>query len=280
MDRYRLAVNFLGETKLEDDLALIRRVGYDGVFFIWKPDVPENHRAVLAARDAGLAVTSFHAPFTRTRAIWHGDEEQGGSATRELIDCVRQCAGLEVPVTVLHAFCGFLDHEPTEIGLERYGRIVRAAEEYGVTLAFENTEGEEYLAAIFARYGDSPRVGFCFDTGHEQVYNGGKDMMALYGNKLAHTHFNDNQGTDLPIDRIEHTFYRDLHQVMGDGIVNWKGVMDRIGAVGYDGFLTCELTHRGTDYYPGTHDRYRAMTPEQFLKYTYDRMVAVCERRL
>ena len=281
MKPYRYAINYIaGAPTVEEGLDLIKKVGYDGVFFGWNPDVWANLRNVNAARERGLEVTSIHAPFTHVQYIWRENEPRGELAAEEQIVCLRQCAALNVPVMVLHVFIGFLEHTPTEIGLQRYGRIIEEAERLGVKLGFENTEGEEYLAAIFERYGDRPSVGFCLDTGHEQVYNGGKDLMALYGSKLVHTHFNDNKGETLPIDRPEHTYYRDLHLVMGDGIVDWKGVMDRIEKGGYTGFLTCELGQHGSDHYPGTHDRYRAMSLEEFLRYTYDRMVAVAERKL
>lgn len=277
--KYQFAINYMGEGSLEENLDLIKKVGYEGLFFGWTPNVWSNRRNVLAARERDLTVTSFHSPYVHMKYIWRNDDPRAELTTEEQLVCLRHCAALEVPVMIIHAFCGFLDHEPTEIGLERYGRIIEEAERLGVMLGFENTEGDEYLAAIFDRYRDCPSVGFCFDTGHELVYNGGKDMMALYGEKLVHTHFNDNQGP-LPVDCVQNTYYYDLHQVMGDGKVDWKGVMNRIEKVGYQGFLTCELSKNGRDHYPGTHDRYRAMTFEEYLTYTYDRMVSVVERKL
>ena len=48
----------------------------------------------------------------------------------------------------VHAFIGFEDHEPTAIGIKRFEKVVNSAEEKGIKIAFENTEGEEYLDAL------------------------------------------------------------------------------------------------------------------------------------
>ena len=63
-------------------------------------------------------------------------------------------------------------------------------------------------------------------------------MMALYGEKLCHTHFNDNLG----VREVPEPWHNDLHLTMGDGIVDWNRVMDRIEKVGYRDILMCELT--------------------------------------
>ena len=278
MTSYPFAINLMGELPYEEELSLIKKTGYEGIFFGWDSDIWANYRLVSAAKERGLQTTSFHAPFGKCRTIWK-EGERGDLATTELITCLRHCALLKVPVMVAHVYVGFDKPLVSEIGLERFGKVIAEAEKLGVVIGFENTEGEPCLEAIFKRYGNSPSVGFCLDTGHEVVYNNRMDLLAKYGKKLVHTHFNDNQGP-LPIDNINHTYYYDLHQVMGDGVVDWKNVMDRIEKVGYSGFISCELTHHGTDYYPGTHDKYRAMSMEEFYAYTFERVNAVVKRQI
>lgn len=143
---------------------------------------------------------------------------------------------------------------------------MEAADRAGIALSFENVEGEEYLAALMDAFSDCPHVGFCLDTGHELCYNRGKNMMALYGDRLNHTHFNDNRGVSgADIDWLD-----DLHLVMGDGAVNWNWVMSRIRASGYTGPLMCELSLTNK---PGKHtqDAYAAMGMEKFYRFAYER---------
>ena len=137
----------------------------------------------------------------------------------------------------------------------------------GITLGFENVEGEEYLAALYDAFKDHPSFGFCFDAGHELCYNRGKDMLSLYGQKLCHTHLNDTVG----VTGKDIFWTDDLHLVMGDGIADWKGVMRRIRACDYSGVLTCELTlSNKPDKH--THDGYAAMPIQDFYTLALSRM--------
>ena len=263
---YRLGINLMGGSGLspDDHIALLKRVGWDGFFTGW--DVGKTAEYAAAARKYGMIYTSIHAPFTQVRYMWN-EGELGEQVTEDLIACVRDCAEHGVPVMVIHPFIGFEDHDPTEAGLRNFGRIVEAADGLGVRLGFENVEGEEYLAAIFEAYAGHPSLGFCFDTGHELCYNRGKDMLALYGHALCHTHFNDNVG----VTGKDIFWTDDLHLLMGDGIADWADIMSRIRKADYNGVLTCELTF-GNKPDKHTHDGYAAMGHEAFYALALERM--------
>ena len=263
---YKLGINLFGGSGLsiEDHVALLKRIGWEGFFTGWDPD--KTARYAEAAKATGLTYTSIHAPFTQVRYLWN-EGELGEQVTNDLIACVRDCAKHGVPVMVIHPFIGFEDHDPTEVGLRNFGKIIAEADALGVRLGFENVEGEEYLAAIFDRYADHPSLGFCFDTGHELCYNRGKDMLADYGRALCHTHFNDNVG----VTGKDIFWTDDLHLLMGDGIADWNGIMRRIRACDYDGVLTCELTF-GNKPGKNTHDGYAAMGHEAFYALALERV--------
>ena len=264
--RYKLGINLMGGSGLsiENHVALLKQIGWDGFFTGWNREKLSEFAA--AAKKYDMIWQSIHAPFTQVRYMWNLGE-LGAQVTDELIECVRDCAKYQVPVMVIHPFIGFEEHDPTEVGLQNFGRIIEEADRLNVKLGFENVEGEEYLAAIFDRYAGHPSLGFCFDTGHELCYNRGKDMLAEYGHALCHTHFNDNVGVTG-----EDIFWTDdLHLVMGDGIANWESVMARIRKTGYDGPLMCELSFSNK---PGknTHDAYAAMGHEAFYRFALQRM--------
>ena len=268
---YKLGINLLGGSGLSVDrhVALLRRIGWDGFFTGWNREKLGEFRA--AAERYGMIWQSIHAPFTQVRYMWN-EGDLGEQVTAELIECVRDCAEHGVPVMVIHPFIGFEEHDPTEVGLVNFGRIIAAADSLGVRLGFENVEGEEYLAAIFERYAGHPSLGFCLDTGHELCYNRGKDMLALYGHALCHTHFNDNIG----VTGKDIFWTDDLHLVMGDGIADWAAVMRRIRKTDYDGPLMCELSFSNK---PGknTHDGYAAMGHEAFYRFALERMRKIAE---
>ena len=263
---YKLGIGLLGGTELpiDDHIALLQHLGWDGFFTGWKP----NKTALFAdaAQKYGMAYTSIHAPFHQVAYLWN-EGDLGVQVADELIECVRDCATHGVPVMVLHPFIGFGDHVPTPWGIDNFARIIDEADKLGVKLGFENVEGEPYLAAIFEAFAHHPSLGFCLDTGHELCYNRGKDMMALYGHKLCHTHFNDNVG--VTGDDIFWT--DDLHLLMGDGIADWAGIMRRIRSADYSGILSCELSlSNKPDKH--THDSYATMGHEAFYKLALDRM--------
>lgn len=190
----RLCVNdsFGFDLPVSERLRLIRRAGFDGFFSDWKPDAPIDEYARAAARE-GLVYQSIHAPFRKVNAVWD-EGEAGDEYIRMLEDCVQCCADHGVPLAVIHPFIGFDRHEPNALGVERFDRLLRFADTRGVLLGFENVEGEEYLARVMGELSQHPSCRFVWDTGHELCYNGARDMMALYGDRLAGTHLNDNMG--------------------------------------------------------------------------------------
>lgn len=273
---YITGINILGDVaSTASQLPMLKDIGFGAFFTEWYPEFTSEWAD--AATKCGMIYQSIHSPFSGkydVSHLWRGGEE-GEFVTNSLIECVKDCAKHNIPVMVIHPFIGFRDHTPTEVGLDNYARVIDVANDLGVKLGFENVEGEEYLAAIMKRFWDAPSCGFCLDTGHEQCYNGGKDMMALYGEKLCHTHFNDNLGIILPPEAsIDDTWQNDLHLTMGDGIVDWKGVMDRIEASPYDGPLICELS-RNNRPNRNDHDSYAAMSLEEFYKFAFERMQKV-----
>ena len=257
-----LSVNY--DLPEEEQIRLMRRVGFEGFFSGWTPgkDLSVLRRV---ADETGMFYQSVHAPFTKVDSLWHEDERTQ-EAVEELIACVHACAENNVPVMVCHAFIGFEKHEPTPQGLANFEKIVREAERCQVKIALENTEGEEYLAALMAHFKGNPWVGFCWDTGHEMCYNYEKDMTALYGDRLFATHLNDNLGTRDYNGKI--TFLDDLHLLPFDGIGDWADMMQRLNRCGFDGPLTFELK-RANQRDRHENDAYIRLSPEEYITQAY-----------
>ena len=249
---------------VEDQIRLFQKCGFDGFFVAWNEKLPER-RAL--ADELGMILQSVHAPFGNAANMWREDE-LGRAATEELLLCVEDTAKANVPILVIHPYKGFAPASPTEAGLVNFGKVVARAKELGVKIAFENVEGEAFLAALMETFASYDNVGFCWDSGHELCYNKGKDMLALYGDRLIATHINDNLGVTNPSGDIFWT--DDLHLLPFDGIQDWVGVAHRLDRCGYDGILTFELTRQSK---PGRteNDPYMAMEIEAYLKECYAR---------
>lgn len=203
--------------------------------------------------------------------MWE-EGDAGRRAALELCRTLEACADAGVPIMVSHAYIGFEYELPDEttaaIGLENFGRVVRRADELGVKLALENTEGEEFLDILMRGFANERSVGFCYDSGHEKCYNHGHDMLALYGDRLIVTHLNDNLG----IRRFDGAAQPrdDIHLLPFDGIIDWQNVCARLDAAGYRGIMNLEL-RKTNQRDRHTNALYEAMPPETYIAQAYNR---------
>lgn len=273
MWKQKLGLGILGLSgmSVEEEIRAMRRVGFEAFFTGWEPGAPVEEWAKVA-RECGMIYQSIHAPFGRAADFWHGDDAHADAAIRELCACLDACKRAEVPIMVAHAFIGFNDHAPNEIGIARFEKVVQYAEECGVKIAFENTEGIEYLDALLTHFKENDTIGFCWDTGHEMCYNYSSDLLATYGDQLLATHINDNLGIRDYAGEI--TWIDDLHLLPFDGIADWRYNMARLQRARTPEILTFELSIRSK---PDRHenDPYLKLSPIEYLTACYIRACKV-----
>lgn len=263
MYKQKLCLNLQGhkltpDSTMNDEIRLYKRIGFDGFFTMFDCDIESLKQT---AREEGMIYQSLHAPWGMCAKMWEDAGEAGEAGTRELIGYVETCAKHEIELMISHVYVGF-DHQavPTEFGLIRYGRVIERAAELGVSIAFENTEGLECLDAILKEYKSCKNVGFCLDTGHEMCYNYSVDLLALYGDKLIATHFNDNLGIN-DYNGVT-TYHDDFHLLPFDGAADWNDIAARVVKCGFSGPLTFEL---------GNKRGYSHLSTEAFLDEQYKR---------
>lgn len=258
---------------IEEQIPAFKKAGFDGFFTAWDGNI-KKYREL--ADEHGMIYQSVHAPFLNAAKMW---SEEAQEAVEELIQCVKDCAENDVPIMVVHTYIGFGNEaNPTQTGIENFRCVVEEAKKRGVKIAFENTEGEEYLAVLMDAFKDYQNVGFCWDTGHELCYGKGKDMTALYGDRLICTHLNDNLGMkDYTGETIIWT--DDLHLLPFDGIGDWEDIVKRLNKCGYDDILTFELLNKSK---PERHDndKYAKMKLEEYLAEAYARACKVAALKL
>ncbi len=262
-----------------EQLDMIKKIGFDAFFCEWnKINTAEViAEAAAKAKKLGLDFPFIHAPFGMSADLWHGTEEEMREGIDTLKACLDICKANDVPIMVAHTFIGFDDpYAPNEIGLKNYGEVVDYASELGVKIAFENTEGEEYLAALMEHFKGNDTVGYCWDTGHEMCYNHSQDLLALYGDRLLCTHLNDNLGIkDL---NGKTTFLDDLHLLPFDGIADWDDIAARLDRHNYSDIMMLEMCKFSK---PDRHenDTYSAMTTEEYLYQIYIRACRIAAKR-
>ena len=261
---------------IPEAVQLVKASGFDALSPEWKPD-GSHLEYIAAAKECELVLQSLHAPFLKAKDMWGTDEAKGNEAVEELLHCLRDCAEHGIPVMVVHAYIGFNDHEPTPQGLERYGQVVDAAASCGVRIAFENTEGEEFLYALMEHFEGNATVGFCWDSGHEMCYNHFQDLLSRFGDRLLMTHLNDNLGIRDFDGNI--TWLDDLHLLPFDGVADWDSNAARLKKAACPEILNFELGRKSK---PGRHenDLYEKMTAEEYLAECYKRACRVAVKLL
>lgn len=267
-----LALNSQFGIRPDEQVILFKKTGFEGFAIDMSGRDVDPAPLMRLAKKENMFVEYLHAPFSKSDDMWM-DGEAGDTAVHELLEHLEICAKHEISIMVAHTFIGFdSDNIPTRIGIERYGILAKRAAELGVKLALENTEGEEYLFALMDAFKNEKSVGFCWDTGHELCYNRGRDLMAMYGDRLVVTHLNDNLGIKDYDGSI--TFIDDLHLLPFDGISDWNSITEKLAKYGFDGPLTFELNTKSK---PGRHenDKYFNMPIECYIAEAYSRACRV-----
>lgn len=237
------------DVSMDEALQIIKNVGFDAISPIWKSS-EALLEIVNVARRLGLELQSLHAPFVKAANMWSPEAEVCGPVKEDLLKNIDACSEYQIPVLVVHVWIGFeYKFEKESLYYENFDEIVKYAEQKNVKIAFENTEGEEYLYALMEHFENNDTVGFCWDSGHEMCYNRSDDLLAKFGDRLIMTHLNDNLGISRFDGKIFWT--DDLHLLPFDGIADWDYNVMRLKKSRYMPILNFEL---GIQSKPNRHE--------------------------
>jgi len=247
-------------------ITMLAQIGFDAISPKWdsKDDIKEISDI---AKENGIVIQSIHAPYNKSNLLW--DKDNFNDAKDEIIMSIDDCAKYGIEVLVMHVWIGFdYTFDKDNLYFGAFDEIVEYAKLKGVKIAFENTEGEEFLFEIMSRYKDSEHVGFCWDSGHEMCYNYSKDLLAIFGDRLFMTHINDNLGISDFNGKIYWT--DDLHLLPYDGIGDWDYNVKRLKNSKSLEYLNFELNIKSK---PNRHenDIYGQMSPLLYFTEAYKR---------
>jgi sugar phosphate isomerase/epimerase len=230
-----LDFGFRGSTPRER-MRAIREAGFDDVMLSWGGKRGEAFETqVSLAREFGLAARTAHFPTSMAHALW-AEGEDGEKYTADLCEALRDYARHGVGHLVMHMTRKLCTKAPGPIGLERLGRALRVAEEVGVDIALENTRFLDYNAYCYDNL-SSPRLKFCFDSGHAHCFTPNEDPLARFGSLMVATHLNDNHGPGPG--------ECDEHLLLGQGTIDFGDLFTRMRA------LKPESYNMETSYEPG-----------------------------
>jgi len=225
--------NFVGGTH-DEIREICRGAGFGGIegapeLFAAERE-PELERIAADYREAGLAIDTFHLPFSADDDIASFYEARRAAAADKAKRWMERAAALGVQVAVQHPSTSrfSVDVDGLDQYLRQLGRslafLLPAAEAVNVVIALENMlpgddggricSRPEHFERITREFGHA-NLGFCLDTGHALVSGGPDGAQAVaeaMGTRLVAYHLADNAGD------------RDSHLAPGRGLVDWGPV--------------------------------------------------------
>ena len=233
----------------EETINSIKKAGFDSAFVQWYNrnwSMSQQEQFDLCKK-LGLDVPFFHLGYDGINKIWL-EGEDGDKLVENYINDLNSCNKLGVDLVVMH-LSAHVAPAFSEIGIERFRKIIEHADKLGIRVAIENTRPTEQFEKIFELI-PNKNLGLCFDAGHYNAYFNRKFDFTKFKDKIFAVHLHDNNGL------------ADQHLNPFDGEMDWKFVMGKLKESNYNGPIVLESCYR--------YD-YLKMTLDEFYKQSYDR---------
>jgi len=220
---------------------MIRQAGFEVISLGARPQ--HSGYATAAGRSAirkliegnGMTLDSVHAPFPEGDRLFSLDETECLESLRQCQIALDAAAELDGRIVVIHLIQpygiphGEARNKMIEHGRRSVGALAACASARGVKLALENGQRPDYdqvLASLMAEFNDE-HVGFCYDSGHENVQGTCFNMLEQFGHRLLTVHIHDNKGSDT-------------HTLPYEGTIDWDRFRKIFHGLRYSGNLLLE----------------------------------------
>lgn len=142
-----------------------------------------------------LKFSSLHMRYNADELHFMWEEGKiGERLKRNLIKDVKIASKYGFTCVVVH-----LKGNYSEIGEKRLRQVLSVCEKLNIPLAIENIECQQIFLDVFKNI-NHKMLKFCYDVGHNNVFDKNYDYFKNFGDKLITLHLNDNNGL-----RDEHT---------------------------------------------------------------------------
>jgi len=183
----------------------------------------------------GLEIDSVHAPFPEGDRLFSLDEAERLESIRQCqvaLDAAAELAGRMVVIHLIQPYDvpeGEARTQMVDHGRRSVAALVDHAAARDVKLALENGQRLRYdqvLIGLLNEF-DTPHVGLCYDSGHENVQGTCFDLLERFGHRLLTLHIHDNEGADT-------------HTLPGEGTTDWEQFRRVLHGLDYAGNLLIE----------------------------------------
>lgn len=212
---------------------ILKQNDFHSVMIFWYTDRFGNNPNQLAehARKISLGIENIHIPFFGVEHLWK-ESVDTEDTMKMIMNSLDGCHNHGIGKAVIHPSNWRTIESLNKGGLDRFKKIADRARKYGVSLALENISDEFVLDHLFT---EIPDLKFCYDNGHKHIFHKDKNLFMKYSDRLIGMHLTDNLGVD------------DTHDLPFDGSYDWKGLMNDIKAVEYQGPLSFEVSWQCDD---------------------------------
>jgi len=128
----------------------------------------------------------------------------------------------------------FVSPELIDYKIRLLRRVIDRAKETGIIICLENlSETALHLTPVFKAL---PDLGLTLDLGHAQLLaekNTAIGFLDQYPDRIKHLHIHDNRGGNSPSE--------DLHLPVGEGVVDFAAIFQKLNEIGYQETITLEL---------------------------------------
>lgn len=246
MARYSIAHVMLPQLSFPEVLAVLARVGADGIGIQQTREPGRDPAADLAAfRDSGLAASVCGLAMTHVLPSPRSPEPANPAARAELISHALDGLAPYEPACAIVGPGTFAGHEPGrawELAVSALQVVARRAGDLGVTLAIEPIHAS--IAAEFSSITDmaaavrmctdigEPNVGIVFDIWHLWDTPGVADEIRAAAGRIVAVQVDDRrEPTRAWYDRA----------LPGDGVADVGRLLAVLREAGYDGWLDLEV---------------------------------------
>jgi len=257
------AMNFPVLPVLEE-IDLIAAMGFD--YLELTMDAPMAHYSIVAANRTaiihalkanGLGLICHMPTFVSTADLTESIRLASVAEMRRSLEVAFEMGAAKI---VLHpsmaaGLGAFVGDRIKAYAHDFLAEMVEAAQQMRLTICLENMFPRYMLGVqpadleeIFTSF---PSLKLTLDTGHAHIDDRGEGRMLQlverFGSRIGHLHFSDNHGR------------RDEHLAVGQGTVDFAGLVRRLQALGYDDTITLEVFDQDRRMLVDSRDRIRAM---------------------
>jgi len=239
-----------------EEVRLIADLGFDFIDLTLEPEetfsgTVDVKRLKRAIESSGLGVVGHTAwylpvgsPFPELREV----------AVNELGRCLRVCKELGATKMNLHPSMKVPLHDEEWVisqNVDALARLIEMARPLGIDVMIENMPNFSRVAHLKPILEAVPEAKLLLDAGHANLdspYNHTEELLAHFGDRLAHVHVSDNRGG-----------HDDMHLPLGVGNINWAKIVKALKNAGYDGTITIEVFGDDDDYLIMSRDKLKRL---------------------